>query len=526
MLLYIRVLVQVQDGQACTDYKNSTCTQCTTYGVSSSKYFSKKFQEDTNNRTALIRACTTMMKLMIVSSTVYIFLLLKLLQRSAYSFIAVDPRTASSLAKPHILFHPQQLQLLSTGLFAARKKKSAPSDDDAEALSNNKDGKVKKSMEEDPVSVAKRAALDGVLTQIERTHGRGSILKLGDADHMKVESISSGALTLDVALGGGGFPKGRVVEIYGPESSGKTTLALHAIAESQKNGGQAAFIDAEHALDPAYAARLGVDVDNLLVCQPDSGEMALDIVDQLVRSAAVDVIVVDSVAALVPRAELEGDMSDMQIGLQARLMSKAMRKITGSLAASQCCVIFLNQLRNKVGVVYGSPEVTAGGQALKFYASVRLDTRRKEILPENTGIRVKVKVVKNKIAAPFKAVMLDILFGSGIDRMGCIADAAVELNVIEKNGSWYSFRDQKLAQGRQNVIDKLNLDANLAKQIENDVRLALMEFGPSAVVDVEMTSSVDVIPFTTMESKAESFDMLSPSSGVEPFEENIGSVLE
>jgi len=248
------------------------------------------------------------------------------------------------------------------------------------------------------IDPAKRAALDGVLHQIERAYGRGSIVKLGDADHMAVDCIGSGSLTLDIALGGSGYPKGRVVEIYGPESSGKTTLALHAIAESQKRGGTAAFIDAEHALDPLYAENLGVDVKNLLVTQPDSGEMALDVVDQLVRSSAVDVIVVDSVAALVPRAELEGDMSDAQIGLQARLMSKAMRKITGSLAMSQSTVIFLNQLRSKVGVIYGSPEVTSGGNALKFYSSVRIDTRRKEILPDNAGIRVKVKVVKNKIA--------------------------------------------------------------------------------------------------------------------------------
>lgn len=322
---------------------------------------------------------------------------------------------------------------------------------------------------------AKQAALDGVLNQIERSYGRGSILKLGDADSMRVDSISSGSLTLDAALGGGGFPKGRVVEIYGPESSGKTTLALHAIASSQKAGGQAAFIDAEHALDPAYAAGLGVDVDSLLVSQPDSGEMALDIVDQLVRSSAVDVIVVDSVAALVPRAELEGDMSDAQIGLQARLMSKAMRKITGSLALSQCTVIFLNQLRSKVGVIYGSPEVTSGGNALKFYASIRLDTRRKEVLPDNLGIRVKVKVVKNKVAAPFKAVNLDILFGSGIDTMGCTLDAAVDLNIVERKGSWYAYRGQNVAQGRQNVVELLKKDPKLASSLEEDVRAAFAE---------------------------------------------------
>jgi recombination protein RecA len=279
---------------------------------------------------------------------------------------------------------------------------------------------------------------------------------------------------------GGGYPKGRVVEIYGPESSGKTTLALHAIAEAQKKGGTAAFVDAEHALDPAYAANLGIDVDSLLVSQPDSGEMALDIVDKLVRSSAVDVIVVDSVAALVPRAELEGDMSDSQIGLQARLMSKAMRKITGSLALSQCTVIFLNQLRSKVGVIYGSPEVTSGGNALKFYSSVRLDTRRKEILPDNSGIRVKVKVVKNKVAAPFKAVMLDVLFGSGIDSMGCTLDAANDLGIIERKGSWYAYKGNNIAQGRQNAVDLLKGDPELASQLETEVRLALSSFGGPA----------------------------------------------
>jgi recombination protein RecA len=362
---------------------------------------------------------------------------------------------------------PQQWAVSSPiGPLLARSKKSSNDSNDDNELEN----------ERPTMDPAKRAALDGVLNQIERNYGRGSIVKLGDADNMKVDTIGSGSLTLDAALGGG-FPKGRVVEIYGPESSGKTTLALHAIAESQKVGGTAAFVDAEHALDPAYAAKLGVDIDNLLVSQPDSGEMALDVVDQLVRSAAVDVIVVDSVAALVPRAELEGDMSDAQIGLQARLMSKAMRKITGSLALSQCTVIFLNQLRSKVGVIYGSPEVTSGGNALKFYASVRLDTRRKEILPENSGIRVKVKVVKNKVAAPFKIVNLDLLFGSGIDQIGCMLDAAMDLNIIERRGSWFSYKGQNMAQGRINVVEMIKSDTKLMAQLETEVRLALSEMG-------------------------------------------------
>lgn len=289
----------------------------------------------------------------------------------------------------------------------------------------------------------------------------------------------------DAALGGG-YPKGRIIEIYGPESSGKTTLALHALSESQQNGGIAAFIDAEHALDPAYAASLGVDVDSLLVCQPDSGEMALDIVDQLVRSSAVDVIVVDSVAALVPRAELEGDMSDMQVGLQARLMSKALRKITSSLSLSQCTVIFLNQLRSKVGVLYGSPEVTSGGNALKFYASVRLDTRRREILPDNMGIRAKVKVVKNKVAAPFKTVELDILFGEGIDKMGSLIDAALELGIVQRKGSWYSYQDTNFAQGRVNASLYLKGNHDVAVGMERAVREALLQVkgGGGGVVGV------------------------------------------
>lgn len=356
-------------------------------------------------------------------------------------------------------FAPSSFGAIESKL-SAKKKVASPGDDEQSPKSS-----------QDP---ARRAALDGVLNQIERSYGRGSIVKLGSAESMNIESIGTGALTLDAALGGG-YPKGRVVEIFGPESSGKTTLALHAIAECQKIGGTAAFIDAEHAMDPTYARNLGVNVDELLISQPDCGEMALEIVDQLVRSSAVDVIVVDSVAALVPRAELEGDMSDTQIGLQARLMSKAMRKITGSLALSKCTIIFLNQLRSKIGVIYGSPEVTSGGNALKFFSSIRLDTRRKEVLPENMGLRVKVKVVKNKVAAPFKVVMLDILFGSGIDGVGCMVDAALDLGVVERNGSWYAYGGEQLAQGRAKVVELLKTDESLRSKVENDVRMALTD---------------------------------------------------
>lgn len=383
-------------------------------------------------------------------------------------------------------------------LLSARKKADNTDDND----NKKDDGNNKPEM-----NPAKRAALQGVLSQIERNYGRGSVVRLGDADHMMVDSTPTGSLTLDAALGGGGYPKGRIVEIYGPESSGKTTLALHAIAECQKQGGTAAFVDAEHALDPVYCANLGIDVDDLYVSQPDCGEMALDIVDKLVRSSAVDVIVVDSVAALVPRVELEGDMSDSQIGLQARLMSKAMRKITGSLALSQCTVIFLNQLRSKVGVIYGSPEVTSGGNALKFYSSVRLDTRRKEILADNSGIRVKVKVVKNKVAAPFKAVMLDIIFGKGIDSDGCMLDAALDLGVVERKGSWYAYDGDNLAQGRLKTLEQMKTDEGLRTTIESDVRDALANFGreddndvnDNSVATDEIGKDVTAIMDTSME---------------------------
>jgi recombination protein RecA len=335
-------------------------------------------------------------------------------------------------------------------------------------------------------------ALSGVLHQIERVYGKGSIQKLGDTPGMNVATTASGSLTLDMALGGG-YPRGRVVEIYGPESSGKTTLALHAVAEIQRAGGMAAFIDAEHALDPVYARNLGVNVDDLLVCQPDSGEMALDVVDQLVRSSAVDVVVVDSVAALVPRAELEGDMTETQMGLQARLMSKALRKITGSLSKSQTTVIFINQLRSKIGVMYGNPEVTAGGNALKFYSSVRIDVRRREVLKDNQGIMVRVKVVKNKVAPPFRVVEFDILFGSGIDRMGCLLDAAEACGIVERKGSWYSRGDLRFAQGRRPAIEFLRSNQPLADEITVEVRdiMAKKMAGGAALLIGEYDDTTD-----------------------------------
>ena len=332
----------------------------------------------------------------------------------------------------------------------------------------------KKSASDDDTNDSRNQALSGVLHSIERCYGKGSIQKLGETPSMEVATTPSGSLTLDIALGGG-YPRGRVVEIYGPESSGKTTLALHAVAEIQKGGGNAAFIDAEHALDPVYAANLGVNVEDLLVCQPDSGEMALDVVDQLVRSSAVDVVVVDSVAALVPRAELEGDMTDQQMGLQARLMSKALRKITGSLSKSQTTVIFINLLRSKIGIMYGNPEVTAGGNALKFYSSVRVDIRRREVLKENQGIMVKVKVVKNKVAPPFRVVEFDILFGSGIDTLGCMLDAAEACGVVERKGSWYSKGDLRFAQGRRPAIEFLRGNDEIAAEVAAEVRAALSE---------------------------------------------------
>ena len=320
----------------------------------------------------------------------------------------------------------------------------------------------------------KKKALDTAIAQIERSYGKGAIMRLGDSQNMNVEAISTGSLTLDAATGIGGLPRGRIIEIYGPESSGKTTLALHAIAEAQKVGGEAAFIDAEHALDPIYAANLGVDVDSLLVAQPDNGEQALEIAEQLVRSGAIDILVVDSVAALVPRAEIEGEMGDSHVGLHARLMSQALRKLAGAVSKSNCIIIFINQLREKVGVMYGNPEVTTGGRALKFYASMRIDVRRTEQLKssknEFIGARTRAKIVKNKVAPPFRQAEFDIMFGRGIAEEGEILDAAANLDIIQKSGAWYSYNEERLGQGRDNVKQYLLDHPDFMAEIEKQVR--------------------------------------------------------
>jgi recombination protein RecA len=323
-------------------------------------------------------------------------------------------------------------------------------------------------------SMDKAKALDAALSQIERAFGKGSIMRLGkNQQAIEIETVSTGSLGLDIALGVGGLPKGRVIEIYGPESSGKTTLALHTIAEAQKKGGVCAFVDAEHALDPVYARKLGVNLDDLLISQPDTGEQALEITDTLVRSGAIDVLVVDSVAALTPRAEIEGEMGDVQPGLQARLMSQALRKLTASISRSNCMVIFINQIRMKIGVMYGSPETTTGGNALKFYASVRLDIRRVSTLKdrdEATGNQVRVKVVKNKVAPPFKQVEFDIMFGEGISKVGELIDLGVKAGMVEKSGAWFSFDSQRLGQGRENAKNFLKANPEMAARIEATIR--------------------------------------------------------
>lgn len=320
---------------------------------------------------------------------------------------------------------------------------------------------------------AKAEALQTALAKIEKQFGKGAVMRLGQNEAMHVEAISTGSLSLDLALGIGGFPRGRIIEIYGPESSGKTTLALHCVAEGQKKGGNAAFIDVEHALDPVYASALGVDVDSLLVSQPDTGEQALEITEALVRSGAIDVIVVDSVAALVPRAEIEGEMGDSHVGLQARLMSQALRKLAGAISKSNCVAIFINQLREKVGVIYGSPEVTPGGRALKFYASVRIDIRKIETLKNGTeqiGSRTRAKVVKNKIAPPFRVAEFDVMYGQGISHAGELLDLAVKLDIVEKSGAWFSYNGQRLGQGRDNSKKYFEENPELAQEIEAKVR--------------------------------------------------------
>lgn len=323
----------------------------------------------------------------------------------------------------------------------------------------------------------KDKALDAALGQIEKQFGKGSVMKMGENLHLQIESISTGAMSLDLALGIGGLPRGRIVELYGPESSGKSTLALHVVAEAQRNGGTCAYIDAEHALDPVYAKAIGVDIDELLISQPDTGEQALEIADMLIRSGAIDVIVVDSVAALTPRAEIEGEMGDSHVGLQARLMSQALRKLTGTLSRSSTIALFINQLREKIGVIYGSPEVTPGGRALKFYSSVRLDIRRVEQIKDGTDIvgnRTRVKVVKNKCAPPFKSAEFDIMYGTGISREGSILDVAVDLTIVKKSGAWYTYEGEQLGQGRENAKQFLRDNPELVIEIDERIRQATM----------------------------------------------------
>ena len=319
----------------------------------------------------------------------------------------------------------------------------------------------------------RKKALDTAIAQIEKSYGKGTVMRLGDRPDMNVDAIPTGSLALDAALGIGGVPKGRIIEIYGPESSGKTTLALHILAEAQKRGGEVAFVDAEHALDPVYAAALGVDTDNMLVSQPDTGEQALEITDALVRSGAVDAVVVDSVAALTPRAEIEGEMGDTFVGLQARLMSQALRKLAGTISKTNCVVIFINQLRMKIGVMYGNPETTTGGNALKFYSSVRLDVRRVESIKEGgnvIGSKTRVKVVKNKVAPPFREAIFDIMYGQGISKWSELVDLAVQLDIVQKSGSWFSMGDERIGQGKDSVKTYLQANPDMAEKVEQQVR--------------------------------------------------------
>jgi recombination protein RecA len=343
----------------------------------------------------------------------------------------------------------------------------------------------------------KRKALDAAMSQIEKQFGKGSVMKLGEFKSMNVEAVSTGALSLDIALGIGGIPKGRIVEIYGPESSGKTTLALHAVAEVQKNGGEAAFIDAEHALDPVYARKIGVDIDNLIVSQPDTGEQALEIAEALIRSGAIDIIVVDSVAALVPKAEIDGDMGDSHIGLQARLMSQALRKLAGAINKTNAIIIFINQLREKVGVMFGNPETTTGGRALKFYASVRMDIRKVENIKQDgnvVGSRTRVKVVKNKVAPPFREAEFDIVYGKGISKEGSLLDLAVNLNIIEKSGSWFSYNGDRIGQGRENVKKYIEENPKLSAELDKKIRDNFSKAFENALVEEEIDEEQETEP--------------------------------
>ena len=360
---------------------------------------------------------------------------------------------------------------------------------------------TKKTVYEAPAPASdKKKALQTALAQIDKNFGKGTVMRLGDRPEMNVEAIPTGSLALDAALGIGGVPKGRIIEIYGPESSGKTTLALHILAEAQKRGGEVAFVDAEHALDPVYAAALGVDTDNLLVSQPDTGEQALEITDALVRSGAVDAVVVDSVAALVPKQEIEGEMGDTFVGLQARLMSQALRKLAGTIAKTNCVVIFINQLRMKIGVMYGNPETTTGGNALKFYSSVRLDVRRIESIKEGNNVignKTRVKVVKNKVAPPFREAVFEILYGKGISKWGELVDLAVQLDIIQKSGSWFSMGDERIGQGANSVKDYLIANPDIAEKVEAEVRENLWKLNngapkaPAKAADKAVSVSAD-----------------------------------
>ncbi len=336
------------------------------------------------------------------------------------------------------------------------------------------------------VNVDKLKALQLTMEKLDKTYGKGTVMKLGDSPIQEIEVIPSGSLTLDIALGVNGYPKGRIIEIYGPESSGKTTLALHAIAEVQKQGGIAAFIDAEHAFDQFYAQKLGINIDDLLISQPDNGEQALEIADNLIRSGAVDLLIIDSVAALTPKAEIEGEMGDSQMGLQARLMSKALRKLTGSISKANCCCIFINQLRDKIGVMFGNPETTTGGNALKFYASVRVDIRRAAQIKDGEevlGNHIKVKVVKNKVAPPFRKAEFDIMYGEGISKVGEIVDLGVELNIVKKSGSWFSYGETKLGQGRDAVKNLIGDNPELMLELETKIKNALVKVDPKMILE-------------------------------------------